>query len=32
MAISPVLVLAKASLLGMFSSVFTTVGQFFPIC
>ena len=29
MAISPVLVLAMASLLGMFTSVFTTVGQFF---
>ena len=30
-AISPVLVLATASLLGTFSSVFMTVGQFFHL-
>ena len=32
MAISPVIVLATASLLGTFFSVFTTVGQIFQIC
>ena len=31
MAISPLLVLATASLLGVFSSVFRTVGQFFHL-
>ena len=32
MTISHMLVLATTSLLGMFSSVFATVGEFFLIC